>query len=77
MYDNNGVGSPQAQVVPKFNMDEAYKMLDEYEGGHAQYPVAHGVVDKFVSEYEKFDKAMYSHRKDFSYDELIKKGDLR
>ena len=52
MYDNNGVGSPQAQVVPKFNMDEAYKMLDEYEGGHAQYPVAHGVVDKFVSEYE-------------------------
>ena len=28
------------------------EMLDEYEGGHAQYPVAHGVVDKFVSEYE-------------------------
>jgi hypothetical protein len=63
MYDNNGVGSPQAQVVPKFNMEESYKMLEEYEGGHAQYPVAQGVVDKFVSEYGKADNVMYSERK--------------
>ena len=76
MYDNNGVGSPQAQVVPKFNMEESYKMLKEYEGGHAQYPVAQGVVDKFVSEYGKADNVMYSERRDFSYGELIKKGDM-
>ena len=52
MYDNDGVGSPQEAVVPSFNMDEATKMLDEYKGGHANYPVAQGVVDKFVREYE-------------------------
>ena len=52
MYDNDGVGSPQEAVVPSFNMDEATKMLDEYRGGHANYPVAQGVVDKFVNEYE-------------------------
>ena len=71
MYDNKGVGSPQTQVVPNFNMDEATKMLDEYEGGHAQYPVAHGVVDKFVSEYEKNKDIKYSDR-DSSYSELDK-----
>ena len=52
MYDNDGVGSPQEAVIPSFNMDEATKMLDEYRGGHANYPVAQGVVDKFVNEYE-------------------------
>ena len=52
MYDNDGVGSPQTAVAPTFNMDEATKMLDEYKGGHANYPVAQGVVDKFVREYE-------------------------
>lgn len=51
MYDNDGVGSPQTPVVPEFNMDEARRMLDEYEGGHDSYPIANGVVDKFVSEY--------------------------
>lgn len=61
MYDNDGVGSPQESVVPEFNMDEATKMLNEYEGGHAQYPVAHNVVDKFVSEYEK-ESVKYSDR---------------
>ncbi|MBO7250860.1 MAG: hypothetical protein J6V42_06260 [Clostridia bacterium] len=62
MYDNDGVGSPQNAVVPEFNMDESIKMLNEYEGGHSQYPVDHKVVDKFVSEYEKGETVKYSDR---------------
>ena len=63
MYDNNGVGSPQRAVTPTFNMDEARTMLDEYKGGHASYPVAHSVVDKFVNQYEgKGEDMMFSDR---------------
>lgn len=62
MYDNNGAGSPQTQVVPNFNMDDARTMLDEYKGGHSSYPVAQGVVDKFVSEYNKENRTKYSDR---------------
>ena len=51
MYDNNGVGSPQNAVTPKFSMDEAIRILDEYRGGHKSYPVANDVVDAFVDEY--------------------------
>jgi hypothetical protein len=72
MYDNDGVGSPQEAVVPSFNMDEATKMLDEYKGGHANYPVAQGVVDKFVSEYEG---VKYSDR-DSSYMDAVNRGDM-
>ena len=62
MYDNDGVGSPQMAVTPTFNMDKARTMLDEYKGGHSKYPVASGVVDKFVSEYNKENKTKYSDR---------------
>ena len=62
MYDNNGVASPQEAVTPTFNMDEAKTMLDEYQGGHAKYPVASSVVDKFVDEYNKANKTKYSDR---------------
>ena len=64
MYDNNGVGSPQRAVTPDFSMDEAMTMLDEYKGGHQKYPIAHGVVDKFVDTYESRHKSavMYSDR---------------
>ena len=62
MYDNDGFGSPQRAVTPTFNMDEARTMLDEYKGGHASYPVAHGVVDKFVSQYEGKSELKYSDR---------------
>lgn len=72
MYDNDGVGSPQEEVVPSFNMDEATKMLDEYRGGHANYPVAQGVVDKFVREYEG---VKYSDR-DSSYMDAVNRGDM-
>lgn len=51
MYDNDGVGVPQSAVTPNFSMDEAMAMLEEYKGGHQSYPVAHGVVDKFIENY--------------------------
>lgn len=52
MYDNNGVGSPQMPVTPEFSMQESMKMLEEYKGGHDNYPIAHGVVEEFMQEYE-------------------------
>lgn len=61
MYDNEGIGSPQRPVRPDFNMEQARRMLDEYTGGRAQFPVAQGVVDEFVERYkERNPRAMYS-----------------
>ena len=63
MYDNDGVGSPQMPVKPDFNMDEATRMLDEYSGGHSNFPVAQDVVDDFVQEYTDSHKGVqYSDR---------------
>lgn len=53
MYDNNGVGSPQTQVMPNFDMESANRILNEYEGGHRNFPVAKDVVDEFVADYKK------------------------
>ena len=58
MYDNDGSGSPQRPVTPDFNMDEANRMLEEYKGGHSSFPVAQGIVDKFVSEYKDSHKGV-------------------
>ena len=64
MYDNDGNGSPQAPVRPEFNMAEATRMLESYQGGHSNFPVAQGIVDSFVSEYkENHGDRMYSDRK--------------
>ena len=52
MYDNDGVGSPQMEVQPEFNMKEAKRILKAYEGGHRSFPVAQDVVDEFVEEYK-------------------------
>ena len=51
MYDNDGVGSPQEVVNPTFEMDAANKILDEYKGGHRNFPVAKDVVEDFVNDY--------------------------
>lgn len=48
MYDNDGNGSPQLPVSPVFNMEEANRILREYEGGHQKFPVAQDVVDEFL-----------------------------
>ena len=58
MYDNNGVGSPQMPVKPDFNMEEATRMLDEYQGGHSNFPVAQGIVYDFVQEYKDSHKGV-------------------
>ena len=63
MYDNDGNGSPQMPVKPDFNMDEATRMLNEYSGGHSNFPVAQGIVDDFVQEYKDSHKgALFSDR---------------
>ena len=48
MYDNAGKGSPQTPVKPKFNMEQAERMLNDYTGGHQSFPVAQDVVDDFL-----------------------------
>lgn len=53
MYDNDGNGAPQRAVHPTFNMDEARRVLSEYEGGADTLPVAQDIVRKFVSEKKK------------------------
>ena len=63
MYDNDGNGSPQMPVKPEFNMDEAQRMLNDYQGGHSNFPVAQSVVDSFVEEYKESHKGVqYSDR---------------
>ena len=58
MYDNAGNGSPQMPVKPEFNMTEATRMLNDYSGGHSNFPVAQGIVDQFVSEYKDSHKGV-------------------
>ena len=63
MYDNDGNGSPQMPVKPDFNMDEAQRMLNDYQGGHSNFPVAQGIVDEFVQEYKDSHEGIrYSDR---------------
>ena len=56
MYDNEGNGAPQLPVRPDFSMDEITRIMDEYEGGHGEFPVADKIVDKYVREYKKEHK---------------------
>ena len=63
MYNNEGVGSPQKPVLPEFNMPFIHQLLKDYKGGHSTFPVAHDVVDKFVSDYKKnHPREQYSDR---------------
>ena len=69
MYDNDGVGSPQLAVRPDFNMDEAARMLKEYQGGHEQFPGATGIAEQFVKEYkEEHAGAEFSRNRKISQD---------
>lgn len=75
MYDNDGVGSPQTTVTPDFNMEECNRILNEYRGGHRNFPVAKSVVDRFVSEYKQnHPQTQYSER--YSYEALTNKEDM-
>lgn len=51
MYNNEGNGVPQNPVAPNFNMEEAQRMLSEYNGGHEKFPVAKDIVEEFVSKH--------------------------
>jgi hypothetical protein len=60
MYDNDGKGAAQQKVVPKFNMTEAHRVLNEYEGGANSLPVSNKVVDEFVAKYGESASKQYS-----------------
>lgn len=51
MYDNDGVGIEQEEVIPNFDMAAAKKILKSYEGNANEFPVAQDVVDAFVNEH--------------------------
>lgn len=68
MYNNDGVGAPQMPVRPNFNMEEARRILGEYEGGANELPVAHDIVERFVSEKSSSGNVQYSVDSDTHYD---------
>ena len=53
MYDNQGNGSRQTGVEPSFNMDEAYKILKEYDGSHRELPENREVAEEYVRRYKE------------------------
>ena len=57
-------GVKQKPVVPNFDMDEARRILNEYEGGANDLPVAEGVVKEFVEKHKK-DKYSLKDRTPF------------
>ena len=75
MYDNDGNGSPQMPVKPEFNMDEAQRMLNDYQGGHSNFPVAQGIVDSFVEEYKDSHKGEKFSVRDSDYLDAVNRGD--
>ena len=81
MYDNEGNGSPQMPVKPEFNMEEATRMLNDYSGGHSNFPVAQGIVDGFVKDYKASHKGVkFSDRgtaeRDQAYMAAVERGDM-
>ena len=72
MYDNDGNGSPQMAVKPEFNMTEANRMLNDYKGGHSQFPVAQGIVDEFVNEYKDSHEGVQFSDRDSDGNQLTK-----
>ena len=52
MYDNEGNGSRQEKVEPNFNMDEAMKILEQYDGSHRELPESWEAAEEFVKRYK-------------------------
>jgi hypothetical protein len=53
MYDNDGNGAPQQEVTPNINMNQAMRVLGEFDGrGVNSLPVAQPVVDRYVEEFK-------------------------
>lgn len=55
-------GAKQKPVKPNFNMEEARRVLNAYEGGADTLPVAEDVVNEFVDEYENKHNTNESYR---------------
>ena len=70
MYDNEGNFAPQEIVKPNFNMQEAFRVLDEYEGGANTLPVAEPVVERYVKWYkdQHRDRTQFSIRDEMDMD---------
>ena len=56
MYDNEGVGAPQQEVRPNFDMKAAQKAMAAFDGNPNTLPVAEDVVDRFVEEFRSYKK---------------------
>ena len=52
MYNNEGIGAPQMEVEPNFNMDEAYRILNEYDGSHRELPESWEAAEEYVRRYK-------------------------
>ena len=79
MYNHiTGKGAPQQVVKPNFNMDEARRILDAYDGGADTLPVADAVVKEFVEEYKKEHSGQrYSVEQPFSARNINLKSDSK
>lgn len=66
MYNNEGVGAAQQKVQPNFNMEEAYRVLAEYEGGANKLPVAKDVVEEFVAKHQGVQRSISEVGKDYA-----------
>lgn len=83
MYDNNGVGSPQEVVRPIFDNATNEKILNDYKGGHRNFPVAKDVVDDFVKQYKAKSKTSKidlskakAQERDTAYMDAVNRGDM-
>lgn len=52
-YDNEGNPAPHELVKPNFNMEEANRVLAEYEGGADNLPADREVAEQFVKEFQQ------------------------
>lgn len=66
MYDNEGKAAPQEAVKPIFDMDEAKRILAEYDGNPNELKSADDVAERYVEEYKK----NHPNQKNFSVEEM-------
>lgn len=80
MYDNDGKGAPQRAVTPNINMEEAKRVLADYEGGANELPSASDeFIDKYVEHYNSTHESDVQFKvtaaEDDEYMKAVKDGD--
>jgi hypothetical protein len=81
MYDNEGNGVPQRAVRPDFNMEEAERVLSEYQGGANELPSASDeFIEKYVAHYNEVHgegerQYSVSEADDEAYMDAVEAGD--